>query len=90
MRRLAAGPPLALAASKKAVNAATLPHLDAALERERTGQTVLLRTSDVAEGMRAFAAEAGSRCSAGSEAAPFACNARLSVLVARCAGHRQR
>ena len=41
--RLAAGPPLALAASKKAVNAATLPHLDDALERERTGQTVLLR-----------------------------------------------
>lgn len=54
VRRLAAGPPLALAASKKAVNAATLPHLDDALERERTGQTVLLRTSDVAEGMRAF------------------------------------
>jgi len=54
VRRLAAGPPLALAASKKAVNAATLPHLDAALERERHGQTVLLRTSDVAEGMRAF------------------------------------
>jgi enoyl-CoA hydratase len=54
VRRLASGPPLALAASKKAVNAATLPHLDDALERERTGQTVLLRTSDVAEGMRAF------------------------------------
>ena len=54
VHRLAAGPPLALAASKKAVNAATLPHLDDALERERTGQTVLLRTSDVAEGMRAF------------------------------------
>ena len=52
--RLAAGPPLAASASKKAVNAATLPHLDDALERERTGQTVLLRTSDVAEGMRAF------------------------------------
>ncbi len=28
--------------------------LDAALERERTGQTVLLRTADLAEGMRAF------------------------------------
>jgi len=54
VRRLASGPPLALAASKKAVNAATLPHLEDALERERTGQTVLLRTSDVAEGMRAF------------------------------------
>ena len=52
--RLAAGPPLAYAASKKAVNAATLHGLDAALERERTGQTALLRTEDVAEGMRAF------------------------------------
>lgn len=54
VRRLAAGPPLAYAATKRAVNAATLPHLDAALERERTGQSVLLRTADAAEGMRAF------------------------------------
>jgi enoyl-CoA hydratase len=54
VRRLASGPPLALAASKKAINAATLHALEDALERERTGQTVLLRTSDVAEGMRAF------------------------------------
>ncbi|MCW2793852.1 MAG: Enoyl-CoA hydratase [Nocardioides sp.] len=54
VRRLASGPPLAFAASKKAINAATLGALEAALERERTGQTVLLRTSDVAEGMRAF------------------------------------
>jgi enoyl-CoA hydratase/carnithine racemase len=52
--RLAAGPPLSYAATKKAVNAATLGHLHDALERERTGQTILLRTSDVAEGMRAF------------------------------------
>ncbi|CAN5521572.1 enoyl-CoA hydratase [soil metagenome] len=52
--RLAAGPPLSYAASKKAVNAATLGHLSDALERERSGQTVLLRTADVAEGMRAF------------------------------------
>jgi enoyl-CoA hydratase len=52
--RLAGGPPLAYAATKKAVNAATLEHLEAALERERTGQTILLRTVDVAEGMRAF------------------------------------
>ena len=52
--RLAAGPPLAYAATKKAVNAATLRHLEEAFERERTGQTVLLRTADVAEGMRAF------------------------------------
>ena len=52
--RLAAGPPLSYAATKKAVNAATLGHLHDALERERTGQTVLLRTADVAEGMRSF------------------------------------
>ncbi len=54
LARLAAGPPLAHAATKKAVNAATLGHLHDALERERTGQSVLLRTDDVAEGMRAF------------------------------------
>lgn len=53
-RRLASGPPLAFAATKKAINAATLLPLEDALERERTGQTVLLRTADVAEGMRAF------------------------------------
>jgi enoyl-CoA hydratase len=53
-RRLAAGPPLAYAAAKKAVNAATLGRLEDALERERTGQTILLRTEDAAEGMRAF------------------------------------
>ncbi len=52
--RLAAGPPLAYAATKKAVNAAILPGLEDALERERSGQTVLLRTADAAEGMRAF------------------------------------
>lgn len=54
VRRLVAGPPLAFAATKKAINAATLTELDAALERERSGQTVLLRTADLAEGMRAF------------------------------------
>ena len=54
VRRLAAGPPLALAATKRAINATTLTELNAALERERTGQTVLMRTADVAEGMRAF------------------------------------
>jgi enoyl-CoA hydratase len=53
-RRLASGPPLGFAATKKAINAATLAGLDDALERERTGQTILLRTDDVAEGMRAF------------------------------------
>src|SRR3954462_11704785 len=55
VRRLASGPPLAYAATKRAVNAATLRHLDDALERERTDQTELLGTTDVAEGMRAFA-----------------------------------
>ena len=54
VHRLAAGPPLAFAATKKAVNAATLSGLHDALERERTAQTVLLRTEDAAEGMRAF------------------------------------
>ena len=53
--RLAAGAPLAQAATKRAVNAATYAGLDDALERERTGQTVLLRTRDAAEGMQAFA-----------------------------------
>ncbi len=53
-RRLAAGAPLAQAATKRAINAATLAQLDTALERERTGQTLLMRTADVAEGMRAF------------------------------------
>lgn len=55
VRRVAAGPPLAYAATKKAVNAATLAHLEDALARERSGQTLLLRTADAAEGMRAFA-----------------------------------
>jgi enoyl-CoA hydratase len=54
LRRLAAGPPVAFAATKKAVNAATLGGLEPALERERMGQLVLFRTEDAAEGMRAF------------------------------------
>jgi enoyl-CoA hydratase len=54
VRRLAGGPPLAFAATKRAVNAATLAALEGALEREKSGQTVLLRTADFAEGLRAF------------------------------------
>jgi len=54
VHRLAGGPPLAFAATKRAVNAATLTELDGALEREKVGQTVLLRTTDFAEGLRAF------------------------------------
>ena len=42
--------PLALAAIKKAINAATLPDLEDALERERTGQRPSFATADVAEG----------------------------------------
>jgi enoyl-CoA hydratase len=53
--RLAAGAPLAQAATKRALNAATFAGLDDALERERTGQTILLRSADAAEGMAAFA-----------------------------------
>ena len=54
VRRLASGPPLAQAATKKAVNAATLDRLSDAFQRERAGQSVLLRSDDAAEGMRAF------------------------------------
>ena len=54
VRRLAAGPPLAFAATKKAVNAATLGGLEDAFGRERSGQTVLLRSDDVREGIEAF------------------------------------
>ena len=53
-RRLAAGPPLALAATKKAINSATLGGLEDALEREKRGQLALFTTADAAEGTRAF------------------------------------
>ena len=52
--RLRHGAPLAQAATKRAVNAASFAQLDPALELERTTQTMLLRTADAAEGMRAF------------------------------------
>jgi enoyl-CoA hydratase len=52
--RLSRGAPLAFAATKKAVNAATLGGLDGAFQRERAGQSLLLRTADAAEGMKAF------------------------------------
>ncbi|WP_370250497.1 enoyl-CoA hydratase-related protein [Nocardioides sp.] len=54
VRKLGRGAPLAQTATKKAVNTATLPGWHDALERERTGQVVLMRTADVAEGMAAF------------------------------------
>lgn len=53
-RRLAAGPPLAYAATKRAVNAATLDGLEDALSREGRSQVMLFGTEDAAEGMRAF------------------------------------
>ena len=45
-RRHLLAAPLALAATKKAVNAAALDGLEAAFARERSGQSVLLRTAD--------------------------------------------
>ena len=54
VQRLATGAPLALAATKRAVNAATLGGLEDSFARERAGQSLLLRTEDVAEGMKAF------------------------------------
>lgn len=54
LEKLATGAPLALAATKKAINAATLPHLEQAMETEHRGQTMLARTGDVIEGMTAF------------------------------------
>jgi enoyl-CoA hydratase len=53
-RRLAAGPPLAFGATKKAINAATLDKLEDALDREKRGQLALFTTADAAEGTRAF------------------------------------
>ena len=55
LQRLSRLAPLALTATKRAVNAATLDLLPDIYARERTGQAMLLRTTDAAEGMRAFA-----------------------------------
>jgi enoyl-CoA hydratase len=54
VRRLARGPARAYAATKEAVNAATLADLEEVLERERAGQVALFATADASEGMRAF------------------------------------
>jgi enoyl-CoA hydratase len=51
---LVAGPAVALAKTKDAINAATLTELDGALERELRGQVGLLASHDFAEGARAF------------------------------------
>jgi enoyl-CoA hydratase len=52
--KLLAGPAVAYAKTKDAINAATLTELDAALEREFRGQSVLLRSPDLIEGATAF------------------------------------
>ena len=54
-KRLAEGPPLALARIKMAVRAALSSSFDEALAREGTGQAELLRSADLAEGVTAWA-----------------------------------
>jgi enoyl-CoA hydratase len=51
---LVSGPAVALRKTKDAINAATLVELEAALEREKQGQLVLLESADFLEGTRAF------------------------------------
>jgi len=51
---LAAGPPLALAAIKSAVRESANSAIDAALEREKAGQTALLASRDFREGVAAW------------------------------------
>jgi enoyl-CoA hydratase len=48
------GPAVALRSTKLAINASTLTELDAAMEREKQGQLVLLHSHDFREGARAF------------------------------------
>ncbi|MCV7377448.1 enoyl-CoA hydratase [Mycobacterium alsense] len=52
--RLLAGPAVAFAKTKQAINAATLTELDATLEREFEGQSRLLVSHDFLEGATAF------------------------------------
>jgi enoyl-CoA hydratase len=52
--KLSAGPVVAYAKTKDAINATTLTELDNALEREFRGQSVLLRSHDFIEGATAF------------------------------------
>jgi len=52
--RLAHGAGVAYRATKQAIAAATLPHLDDALDRERDLQVQLFDTADFAEGTTAF------------------------------------
>ncbi|QNI08206.1 enoyl-CoA hydratase [Mycobacterium kubicae] len=52
--RLLAGPAVAFAKTKAAINAATLTELEATLEREFDGQSALLAAHDFREGAKAF------------------------------------
>lgn len=54
VRKLAAGPSRAFAATKHAVNEATLRELSPAFQRERYGQSALLQSQDFEEGAAAF------------------------------------
>ncbi|HET7540206.1 MAG TPA: enoyl-CoA hydratase-related protein [Polyangiaceae bacterium] len=56
-RTLAAGPPLALAAIKSAVRESASSGIEAALAREKQGQTALLGSSDFREGVAAWGAK---------------------------------
>lgn len=56
-QRLAEGPPLALSRIKMATRAALSSTLDEALSREGSGQAELLKSSDLAEGVSAWAAK---------------------------------
>lgn len=53
LAHLAAGAPLAAAATREAINAATLD-IESALALEERGQSALLRTADFVEGVNAF------------------------------------
>jgi enoyl-CoA hydratase len=51
---IVAGPAVAYRKTKDAINAATLTELEAALEREKQGQSLLLGSHDFVEGSAAF------------------------------------
>lgn len=60
---LMAGPAVALARTKHAINAATLTELDGTLDREYVGQSQLLAAHDFREGVRAFQEQRTARFS---------------------------
>lgn len=57
VQRCATGPTMALARTKMAINAASIPHFTRTLELERAGQTSLLSSEDYREGVTAFKAK---------------------------------